>query len=145
MLSTSPCYSRLRHAGRSQGSGLRMRCCAAPPRPRRCHGDGAGRGLAEAWGALETGPFSNSLSSLSFLLSSLFLLFSFSFCCFPSLLVCSLFPQNKKLSSCIHIPFSFTFACLRAEGCEEVWYVCFSSQSPSTHTYWCSPSGWTWL
>lgn len=99
MLSTSPCYSRLRHAGRSQGSGLRMRCCAAPPRPRRCHGDGAGRGLAEAWGALETGPFSNSLSSLSFLLSSLF-----AFCCFPSLLICSLFPQTKSSAAAFISP-----------------------------------------
>lgn len=102
-------------------SGLRTRCCAAPRWPRRCHGDGAGRGQAEAWGGPGDGPSLYSLSSLPFLLSSLF-----AFDCFPSPIIFSLFPLYAHLFSSpfsspriffffscihifpIHIPFSFT-------------------------------------
>lgn len=102
-------------------SGLRKRCCAAPRWPRRCHGDGAGRGQAEAWGGPGDGPSLYSLSSLPFLLSSLF-----AFDCFPSPIIFSLFPLYAHLFSSpfsspriffffscihifpIHIPFSFT-------------------------------------
>lgn len=141
-------------------SGLRKRCCAAPRWPRRCHGDGAGRGQAEAWGGPGDGPVVvfSLLPSLSPLFSFCFRLFSFShhFLSFPplcpSLFLAFLFPEDFFFSSAASTFFLFISpsvsplrclhgACPQAEGREEVWYVCSPPSHPA-HTYRCSLRGW---
>lgn len=97
-------------------SGLRKRCCAAPRWPRRCHGDGAGRGQAEAWGGPGDGPVVvfSLLPSLSPLFSFCFRLFSFShhFLSFPplcpSLFLAFLFPEDFFFLQ-LHPHFSYSY------------------------------------